>query len=98
VWCEGAIFIIGFEKGIREWKKLVADDRYLVVSELSWLQYSPPEEIKKFFTEVHPGIKTVKANLEAIKETGYRVVNHFVLPKEGRSIHYYTPIKRNFIQ
>ena len=22
IWCEGAIFVIGFEKGLREWKKL----------------------------------------------------------------------------
>jgi len=25
VWCEGAIFIIGFEKGLREWRPLLVD-------------------------------------------------------------------------
>jgi SAM-dependent methyltransferase len=35
VWCEGAIFIIGFEKGLREWRRLLTDNGYLGVSELS---------------------------------------------------------------
>ena len=33
IWCEGAIFIIGFERGFREWKRLLTGKGYLVVSE-----------------------------------------------------------------
>jgi ubiquinone/menaquinone biosynthesis C-methylase UbiE len=42
IWCEGAIFIIGFEKGLREWKRLLTGKGYLVVSELCWLKPDPP--------------------------------------------------------
>ena len=93
LWCEGAIFIIGFEKGLREWKKLVKTNGYLVVSELAWIQPNPPEEIKQFFAEVYPAIKTINGNLEIIKKAGYRVINHFVLPEEGWWTHYYKPIE-----
>ena len=93
VWCEGAIFIIGFEKGLREWKTLLAAKGYLVVSEMSWLTFNPPEEVKKFLTEAYPAIKTINENLAAIKKTGYRVISHFVLPKESWWTHYYTPIE-----
>jgi ubiquinone/menaquinone biosynthesis C-methylase UbiE len=93
IWCEGAIFIIGFEKGIQEWKKLLKHNGYLVVSELVWLQPNPPEEIKKFFTEVYPAIKTVNGNLDAIRKAGYKLISHFALPKEGWWTHYYTPIE-----
>jgi len=93
LWSEGAIFVIGFEKGIREWKRLLTRNGYLVVSELSWLQLNPPEEVKKFFTEVYPAIKTVNGNIEMIRKAGYRVISHFVLPKEGWWTHYYTPIE-----
>jgi ubiquinone/menaquinone biosynthesis C-methylase UbiE len=93
VWCEGAIFIIGFEKGLREWKRLVKDNGYLVVSELAWLQLNAPEEVKQFFVQVYPAIKTINGNLEIIKKTGYRVINHFVLPTKSWWTHYYKPIE-----
>ena len=93
IWSEGAIFVIGFEKGLRKWRNLLKDKGYLVVSELSWLKPNPLEEVKKFFTEVYPAINTVNENLETIKKAGYQVINHFVLPKESWWIHYYAPIE-----
>jgi len=93
IWCEGAIFVIGFEKGLREWRRLFTAKGYLVVSELSWVKSNPPEEVRKFFVEGYPGIKTVNENLEAIRKAGYRVISHFVLPKESWCNHYYKPIE-----
>ena len=49
IWSEGAIFVIGFEKGLREWRNLLTNKGYIVVSELSWLKPDPPEEVRKFF-------------------------------------------------
>lgn len=34
IWSEGAIFVIGFEKGLRGWRGLSSLKEYLVVSEL----------------------------------------------------------------
>ena len=31
VWSEGSIFVIGFEKGLREWRRLLTEKGYLVV-------------------------------------------------------------------
>ncbi len=93
VWCEGAIFIIGFEKGLNEWKKLLKPNGYLVVSEMAWIQPNPPEENKKYLTEAYPPIKTISGNLAAIEKAGYKIISHFVLPKEGWWTHYYTPIE-----
>jgi ubiquinone/menaquinone biosynthesis C-methylase UbiE len=93
VWSEGAIFVIGFEKGLREWKRLLTGKGYLVVSELSWLKPDPPGDVRKFFVEGYPAIKTINENLETIKKAGYRVINHFVLPKESWWDNYYTPIE-----
>jgi len=93
IWCEGAIFIIGFEKGLQEWKKLLTNNEYMVVSELAWKQLNAPEEIKQYFKQVYPPIKTIDDNLEIINKAGYKVINHFVLPKEGWWTHYYIPIE-----
>jgi SAM-dependent methyltransferase len=43
IWSEGAIYIYGFEKGLRDWKKMLTEDGYIVVSELSWLTPEMPE-------------------------------------------------------
>jgi ubiquinone/menaquinone biosynthesis C-methylase UbiE len=93
IWSEGAIFIIGFEKGIREWRSLLTGKGYLVVSELSWLKANPPEEVRKFFVEGYPGIKTINENLETIKKAGYRIINHFGLPEKSWWANYYKPIE-----
>ena len=93
IWCEGAIFVIGFEKGLREWRRLLTAKGYLVVSELSMLQLNSLEEVSKFFMKWYPAIKTVNENLETIRKAGYRVINHFVLPKESWWTHYYKPIE-----
>lgn len=53
IWSEGAIYIIGFEKGLREWRNLLTNKRYLVVSEVSWLKPDPPEEVKKLMNFVN---------------------------------------------
>jgi len=92
IWCEGAIFVIGFEKGIQEWRRLLTGQGYLVVSEFCWLKPDPPEEVGKF-VESYPGIKTINENLAVIKKAGYRVINYFVLPEESWWDSYYTPIE-----
>ena len=92
IWAEGAIFIIGFEKGIRDWRRLLADKGYLVVSELCWLKDNPPEEIREYFAEGYQAIKTIKENLEIVRKANYRLISNFVLPDESWWNNYYTLI------
>jgi len=93
IWSEGAIFVIGFEKGLREWKRLLTDKGYLVVSELAWLRHNVPEEAKTFMKQCYPVIKTTEENLEVAQKTGYRIVGSFVLPEKSWWDNYYTPIE-----
>jgi ubiquinone/menaquinone biosynthesis C-methylase UbiE len=93
VWCEGAIFIIGFEKGLREWKRLLTDNGYLVVSELSWLKTNPPEQVKTWMEEGYPAIKTIKENLIIAQKCGYHVISHFILPEKSWWTNYYRPLE-----
>ncbi len=93
IWSEGAIYIIGFEKGLREWRRLVTEKGYIVVSELSWLRPDLPEEARTFMEEGYPAIKTIKENLQIDRKSGYRIVGFFVLPEKSWWDNYYTPIK-----
>ena len=93
VWSEGAIFVIGFEKGLREWRRLLTEKGYLVVSELSWLRPDLPGEARAFMKQGYPAIKTIEDNLEAAQKSGYRIVGSFVLPSKSWWDNYYTPIE-----
>lgn len=93
VWSEGAIFIVGFEKGLREWKRLLTPSGYVVVSELSWLKPDAPQEAKDYMMQMYPVIKTVEENIETIRNSGYRLIGSFVLPSKSWWDNYYTPIE-----
>jgi ubiquinone/menaquinone biosynthesis C-methylase UbiE len=92
IWSEGAIFIIGFEKGLREWKPLLTEKGYLVVSDLTWLKNNVPAEAKEYLHQFDPNIKTIEENLDIVKKVGYRLVGSFVLPTESWFTNYYDPI------
>jgi ubiquinone/menaquinone biosynthesis C-methylase UbiE len=87
IWCEGAIFIIGFEKGLTEWRPLLANKGYLVVSELVWLRKDLPEELQSFMKEMYAGlegsgVRSIEENIETAKKLGFQVLNSFTLPKK----------------
>jgi ubiquinone/menaquinone biosynthesis C-methylase UbiE len=93
IWSEGAIFIIGFEKGLREWRRLLTAEGYVVVSELSWIRHDAPEETRKFMEQCYPVIQTIEENLEAAQKSGYSIVGSFVLPAKSWWDNYYTQIE-----
>lgn len=92
LWSEGAIFIIGFSKGIREWRDYIKTGGYLVVSEVSWLRKDIPKEPREFWETNYPDIKCISDNLRIIEDSGYSTVGHFVLPKSGWWKNYYNPL------
>lgn len=93
IWSEGAIFVIGFEKGLQEWKHLLADNGYLVVSEMCWLRPDLPDEIVEAMKDMYPVIKSVEGNLDVAKKAGYRVVDSFVLPSKSWWDNYYNHVQ-----
>lgn len=92
IWSEGAIYNIGFEKGLLEWRRLLKDGGYIVVSEISWLTDKRPKEIEEYWTDAYSEIDTIDAKLSIIEKCGYDPISHFVLPENCWMEHYYTPI------
>lgn len=93
LWSEDSVYTVGFENGLQYWKQFLAPEGTLVVSELCWLTDERPEEIEDYWTEGYPGIGTVEEKLAAIDQAGYTCIEHFVLPPEGWTEGYYTPIR-----
>jgi len=91
IWSEGAIYIIGFEAGLRAWRKLLKPQAYLAATELSWLRADPPAELADFWQENYPGMRSIAGNRASIAAAGYREIGLFVLPAESWWENYYTP-------
>lgn len=93
IWSEGAIYIMGFEKGLRAWRKFVQPEGYVVVSELSWLTNSPSAAPLAFWNTNYPEMQSTNQNLEIIRKCGYKLVGYDVLPEEGWWDDYYNPLQ-----
>jgi ubiquinone/menaquinone biosynthesis C-methylase UbiE len=93
IWSEGAAYIMGFEKALAEWKRLLKPGGYIAVSELVWLQPDAPTELAAFFGSEYPAMTNVEANLRTIRACGYDLGGHFTLPDAAWWEHYYTPLQ-----
>ncbi|MBU0497413.1 MAG: methyltransferase domain-containing protein [Candidatus Thermoplasmatota archaeon] len=94
IWAEGSIFIVGFEQGLKQWKKYIKKNGYLAVHEMTWLKDNPPQEIKQYWNQVYPAISTIEKNLEIIKQCGYRIVGYFPLSEDAWWEFYYDPLEK----
>jgi SAM-dependent methyltransferase len=93
IWSEGAIYIMGFEDGLRAWRPLLDGPGHVAVTQVAWLRSDPPADLERFWAEEYPAIQDTQANLAAIERAGYRLVGHFPLPASSWWDHYYTPIE-----
>jgi SAM-dependent methyltransferase len=94
LWSEGAIYIIGFENGLQQFRGLLKPGGYLAATELSWIRPDPPQEIHEFWQTDYPGMHTRDENLAAATRQGYGVVDSFILPESAWMEGYYLPLER----
>jgi ubiquinone/menaquinone biosynthesis C-methylase UbiE len=94
IWAEGSIFIIGFEKGIIEWKKFIKQKGFLAIHEMTWLRDDPPKEISDYWERVYPQISTIENILEIIRKCGYKIIGYFPLPEDAWWELYYNPLEK----
>ena len=94
IWSEGAIFVLGFEAGLRRWSPwLKSPGGLLVASEASWFVDDPPAELRAFWASCYPGMATESENLEIARAAGFEPIDHFRLPGEVWWSSYYTPME-----
>jgi len=91
IWCEGAIYNIGFERGFTEWRKLLKPGGYVAVSESSWLTKERPDEIHRYWMEHCPEMNTIPNKVAIVQNAGYVPVATFILPDNCWTEHYYAP-------
>lgn len=94
IWSEGAIYNIGFERGLSEWRQFLKPGGYLAVSEASWFTTERPEEIETFWKNAYPEIDCISIKVAQMENAGYVPVAAFILPENCWTEHFYTPQKK----
>lgn len=93
IWSEGAIYNIGFEKGLRTWRRCLKTGGCIAVTELSWLRNPRPIEIQDYWSVEYPGMHNIQSNLAIIAACGYSLLENFTLPDASWWNDYYSPME-----
>lgn len=91
IWSEGAIYNIGFKKGIELWRPLLKKGGILAVSEITWLHPDPPEQIRKHWESEYSEIDTAPDKIKQLEDAGYDLLGYSVLPPSDWQENYYIP-------
>ncbi|WP_018336824.1 MULTISPECIES: class I SAM-dependent methyltransferase [Butyricimonas] len=89
IWSEGAIYNIGFERGLNEWRKYLKTGGYIAISESSWFTDERPAEINDYWMDAYPEIDTIPNQVARIQKAGYIPVATFILPENCWTEHYF---------
>jgi len=96
IWSEGAIYNIGFEKGVKDWKRFLKTGGMMVVSEITWLTADRPSELQEYWKNEYPEINTASSKIDILEKNGYSPVAYFVLPEHCWLDDYYRPMQDGF--
>lgn len=91
IWSEGAIYNIGFERGLTEWRRFLKTGGYIAVTDASWFTAERPEEIEKFWLDAYPEIDTIPNKVAQLQNAGYIPVANFILPENCWVENFYIP-------
>ncbi|HEX2919800.1 MAG TPA: class I SAM-dependent methyltransferase [Bacteroidales bacterium] len=81
IWSEGAIYFMGFERGLKEWRRFLKKGGYIAVSEASWFTNERPYELNRFWENTYPGIDTIPNKVAQMQNAGYVPIANFILPE-----------------
>lgn len=98
LWAEGAIYNIGFTRGITDWQRFLKPGGMLVVSEITWRTTvaAVPEPLRAHWEREYPEVAPAAAKLSALEAAGYASIGYFPLPPACWRTEYYAPLSAGF--
>ncbi|MEU8618373.1 bifunctional class I SAM-dependent methyltransferase/N-acetyltransferase [Streptomyces sp. NPDC048623] len=90
VWAESSVFVLGFDRALAEWHRLLAPGGTLVLTECVWTSADPAPEARAFWEEHYP-LRTITANAAAAVAAGYHVLGTVPQPESDWD-EYYGPL------
>lgn len=96
IWSEGAIYNIGFEAGIKNWRNFLKKGGHLCVSDIAWITGLRPKEIEEYWKRECPEIDTAANKVTVLENNGFTSVQYFILAQSSWIDTYYKPMEKKF--
>ncbi|MCW7753450.1 MerR family transcriptional regulator [Desulfobotulus sp. H1] len=96
IWCEGAAYIMGFEKALATWKKFLIPNGHLFVSDAVWLTSSPSAPCKELWDVEYPDMRSLEERCRQAEKAGYLVVDAALLPRQDWQ-DFYDDMEKNLL-
>ena len=93
IWSEGALYLMGFQHGLRKCHQLLKDPGFLAVTEIVYLVDNPPAPLVEYFEKEYPDIAPVKDKIELIQSERFHLVSSFTLPESSWLESFYVPME-----
>ena len=92
IWCEGAVYMLGVEAALAKWRPLLRSGGCVAFTEPVFLSDKLPDAVVENWEE-YPVMTDVAGVTELLLNTGYDLVESFVLPDNAWA-EYYEPLQR----
>lgn len=92
IWSEGAIYNMGFQKGLQAWRRFLKPGGIIAVSEITWLKDKRPAELEKFWNGAYSEMHTEDVKREQMKQSGFELIGSFTISDESWEKNYYAPM------
>lgn len=96
IWSEGAIYNMGFKKGISYFKQFLKKNGILAVSEITWLTNERPQEIENHWQNEYPEIATASQKIKILEDQGFKLIGYFPLSQKCWIDNYYNSLEQGF--
>ncbi len=96
IWSEGAVYNLGFERGVRAWRSNLKPGGVLAVSELTWLTAERPDALHHHWMREYPEAGCASEKIAVLERAGYALLGYFPLPPECWLDAYYLPLEARF--
>ena len=96
IWSEGAIYNMGFKKGVGDWRRYLKAGGFLIVSEITWTTGERPLELQNYWENEYSEIGTASSKISILENSGYTPVAYFTLPDHCWMNNYYLPMQNSF--
>jgi cyclopropane fatty-acyl-phospholipid synthase-like methyltransferase len=94
IWSEGAVYNMGFENGLKYLHPFLKKNGVIALSEITWLTNERPAEIEAYWNNEYAEIDTAQGKIKTLDESGYELIDHFILSEESWLSNYYCPLEK----
>ena len=96
IWAEGAIYNMGFAKGVEYFKRFLKPGGILAASEITWLAKYRPAEIQQHWDTEYTEIATASDKIGILEDQGFILKGYFPLQESCWMDNYYTPLENAY--